>query len=85
MLPELLELHESVLLILPQLIEFGREVAEEGSLLGLWVRVLKSRTDILQGHPIITVVVEPIEHESQHCLTVHEAKGRDAGEVLLEE
>lgn len=40
MLPELLELHESVLLILPQLIEFGREVAEEGSLLGLWVRVL---------------------------------------------
>lgn len=85
MLPELLELHQPVLLIPAQLVELRGEVAEEGALLGLGVRVLQGGADVLESHAVVAVVVEPVEYESQHCLAVHEAEGRNAREVLLEE
>jgi hypothetical protein len=84
-LSELVEFDEGVGLVLGDSLDVWNEVAEEGGLVCLWIFVLSCRDDIVDRHLVITVFVEPIEHEMEDGFRVHQAEGGYASQIVHKE
>jgi len=81
-LPELLVVEFG---LLPDFVEVGHEVAEEGLGVVFGVGEVDDSGDVLAGDMVISVFVEPVEDELDDGVCVHEAEGGNACDVLLKE
>lgn len=85
MLSELVEFDERIGLVFGDSLNVWNEVAEESWLICLWIFVLSCRDNIVNRHLLITVFVKPIEYEMEDGLSIHETKGRYAGQIVHKE